>query len=299
MSGSSWHALAGAVLLVLVCSVASAEFPPPFSRVLKVDRPFMTGKDVDVVLALLPRTPGMPSFDSHVEYDHAAAMAVRNFQMHFGLPRTGEVDERTATAILELLSDDNYRDDGKPASARGYMYKVHIAVHRNRSIEVPAILYDANNTVLLNFTVRTHGKGAHEDHPWPDFNNTDPGMSCFASDGNTPTGLHEFDLNTPEPDPKSYGPYPVNRAVLGLEGNAKIVTPHLRYGILLHTGEWPGWTPQQSMPNSEGCIHAHPDDIKRVAELLQARGVVAHKNPFGQLPYPYKPQGLLSVELIH
>jgi len=38
----------------------------------------------------------------------------------------------------------------------------------------------------------------------------------FSSDGNTPTGLMEFDLNTPEPEPKLFGPYNVNRAVRGM-----------------------------------------------------------------------------------
>jgi hypothetical protein len=41
----------------------------------------------------------------------------------------------------------------------------------------------------------------------------------FSASGETPTGLSTFDLQTPEPDPVSYGPYPVNRAVQGLRGN--------------------------------------------------------------------------------
>lgn len=40
--------------------------------------------------------------------------------------------------------------------------------------------------------------------------------------GNTVTGLIEVDLNSPEPDPASYGPWPVNRFVHGLDGNAGI-----------------------------------------------------------------------------
>lgn len=40
--------------------------------------------------------------------------------------------------------------------------------------------------------------------------------------GNTVTGLVEVDLNSPEPDPASYGPWPVNRFVHGLDGNAGI-----------------------------------------------------------------------------
>jgi hypothetical protein len=54
-------------------------------------------------------------------------------------------------------------------------------------------------------------------------------------------GLMTFDLNSPENDPVDFGPYPVNRAVQGLKGNAFIVISNIRDGILLHTGEWPNW----------------------------------------------------------
>jgi hypothetical protein len=42
-------------------------------------------------------------------------------------------------------------------------------------------------------------------------------------------------------DPVSFGPYPVNRFVQGLEGNMKVVISDIRDGILQHTGEWPNW----------------------------------------------------------
>ena len=48
-------------------------------------------------------------------------------------------------------------------------------------------------------------------------------------------GLYEIDLNSPEPEPKTYGPYPVNRAVVGREGNAGFLVPAVRSGILIHT----------------------------------------------------------------
>jgi hypothetical protein len=86
----------------------------------------------------------------------------------------------------------------------------------------------------------------------------DPGRNQFSPDGSTPTGLIEFDLNSPEDDPKSFGPYPVNRAVQGIRGNAAFLIPSIRDGILLHTGEWPAWAPPAQMPNSAGCIHAWP-----------------------------------------
>lgn len=109
-----------------------------------------------------------------------------------------------------------------------------------------------------------------------------------------------FDLNTPEPDPTLYGPYNINRAVLGLEGNALFLLPSIRNGILLHTGDWVhhGWVPPANMPNSAGCLHAWPEAIKNISSILTGLGVVANENPFGKLPYPYEPQGLLSIELV-
>ncbi len=42
------------------------------------------------------------------------------------------------------------------------------------------------------------------------------------------TGLVEIDLNSPEPNPAVYGPWPVNRIVRGLEGNALLC----KFGVL-------------------------------------------------------------------
>ena len=49
------------------------------------------------------------------------------------------------------------------------------------------------------------------------------GLNMFSSDGNTPTGLAEIDLNSPEDESKLYGPFPVNRFVRGLRGNAEFL----------------------------------------------------------------------------
>ena len=127
---------------------------------------------------------------------------------------------------------------------------------------------------LLTFVVRAHGKDARNQ---------------FTTDGSTPTGLFGFDFNrcvfllfisvifnrkctfcpfscafcsdmkgkchSPEPDPVSYGPYPINRAVDGiqttagvsLQTNAELLLNNgIRSGILMHTGEWNqtiGWKP--------------------------------------------------------
>ena len=69
--------------------------------------------------------------------------------------------------------------------------------------------------------------------------------------------------------------------------------------ILVHTGAWAnasGWTPDQPMPNSAGCVHTHPSALQLLGELLKSRcGVVARPNTDGRLPYPFSPQGLAVV----
>lgn len=200
---------------------------------------------------------------------------------------------------MEKLTVDGYVDDGQSANATGHLYKIVVPVHRNRSIESVGTLYAANGTAVFTFHARLHGYNSDGvARPWPNFNNSDAGLPQFAPNGDTPTGLIEADLNTPEDNPKLYGPYNVNRAVQGLRGNALYLIPDFRDGILLHTGEWPGWHAPMSMPNSEGCIHAWPQEIDTIAKTLKALGVVAHKNTNGKLPYPYRPQGLLSIYLV-
>eukprot|EP01104_Vermistella_antarctica_P019067 TRINITY_DN72_c2_g1_i2.p1 TRINITY_DN72_c2_g1~~TRINITY_DN72_c2_g1_i2.p1 ORF type:complete len:147 (-),score=9.90 TRINITY_DN72_c2_g1_i2:526-966(-) len=144
-------------------------------------------------------------------------------------------------------------------------------------------------TQLHQFTVRTHG----QDDPY-----TGLAYNEFAPDGSTPTGLMTLDLNSPESNATLFGPYPINRAVTGIEGNAFTIS-NIRDGILVHTGEWAGWTPSMPMPDSHGCVHAHPTDIKAVWQILTTQlGVQVRNNTGGALPYPYSPQGLLSIELI-
>jgi len=213
--------------------------------------------------------------------------AVTTFQDMNQLPTTGDFDEQTATALLEGYLDDGYKDDG--LFPDGILYKVHVPVYKNRSIETTATLFAGNGTALLNFTVRTEGQVNNDTHiP----------LSQLCTSGETPTGLMTFDLNSPEPDPILYGPYPINRAVQGILGNAAIVISNIRDGILMHTGHWANWSPPMPMPNSHGCIHAYPQDIKEVWELLVSLGVKIRNNTYGSLPYPYPTQGLLSIELI-
>jgi len=179
---------------------------------------------------------------------------------------------------------DNYKDDG--IMPPGYIYKVFVPVYRNRSIETTATLYAANGSALHTFQVRAKGQN----------NAAGTSMNQFCDDGETPTGLMSFDLNSPEDDSVEYGPYPINRAVQGLTGNAAVVISNIRDGILLHTGEWPNWHPAMPMPDSHGCIHAHPTDIQLIWSILVSIGVKVHNNTSGRLPYAYVPQGILSIQ---
>lgn len=185
----------------------------------------------------------------------------------------------------------------------GYMYKVHLGVYNNRSIETVATLFDKNNVVLHQFKLRAHGyRSDGTSAPWPDFGVNDFGLNQFTTNGNTVTGVAEIDFNSAEPNPQVYGPYPINRWVRGLQGNALLLLPNIRDSILIHTGNWSTpshpWTEAQDMPDSSGCMHGHPSDIDTVAKLLQGLGVVPNPCCFGGKNYPYKPQGVGVVELM-
>jgi len=47
-----------------------------------------------------------------------------------------------------------------------------------------------------------------------------------------------------------------------------------------------------------GCVHAHPEDIAIVWRKLVSIGVQVRENPFGQQPYPFKPQGIAVIEQV-
>eukprot|EP00761_Pharyngomonas_kirbyi_P013327 gb/GECH01013355.1/.p1 GENE.gb/GECH01013355.1/~~gb/GECH01013355.1/.p1 ORF type:complete len:298 (+),score=59.84 gb/GECH01013355.1/:1-894(+) len=269
--------------------IAKDHYPQPFHRKLEIRKPLIQGTDVYILQNLIKRFPDASNLNVTKVYDLPTQKAVQKFQLHFHLfnDKWGVFGKETAQKLLELYLDDHYQDDGSIPS--GYLYKVHVPIHQNRSIETKATLYDNQMNVRHTFTARTHGQNDPR---------TGQPLNQLSNSGSTPTGLMTFDLNSPEPDHKSFGPYPVNRAVLGLQGNAEFALPHVRNGILLHTGEWEHWNPSMPMPNSHGCIHAHPDDIKEIWHILVSMGVKVHKNPFGKLPYPYKPQGVLSVEMI-
>lgn len=279
------------VMVVCVVSVGAAgdAMPLPWTRPLQHTSPAMTGSDVTIAQALLNRWSGSNALNESGVYDAATADAVSQFRSAFRIGSGGATfDSATAEKLLEVASDDGYKDDGQPASARGKLYKIFVPVHRNRSIETWATLSNATGAVLLAFKVHAHGKDTR---------------NLFTNDGNTPTGLMSLDFNSPEPDPVSYGPYPINRAVAGIrtpgpQSNAELLVPNIRSGILVHTGEWPEWKPPMEMPNSEGCIHSWPQFIQQIALILPTLGVKMRNNTGGAMPYPYETQGILSVELI-
>lgn len=286
--------------------------PDPFSAhtVLKMGT---NGSDVSIAQYLLSRSHFVDAHavlaDSGV-FGIATQTAVTAFQDGNRLSDVthGAIDRLTADTLLALHTyDDGYEDDGRSARSynNGYLFKITIPVHRNRSIETEASLLDADNQLLFRFRVRTKGYvadgcGTKLTRPWPSFNNSRDGLNMFTSDGMTPTGLHEIDLNSPEDEPKFFGKWPVMRFVQGIAGNAKFLVPQLRNGILLHTGQWPNWTTADPMPDSAGCVHSWPKNIQKVWKIATGRqvGAKVRPNTSGKLPYPYKPQGLASVFLV-
>ena len=269
------------------------EMPQPFSRELRLQTPPETGKDVIILQNLLQRHPSTVYVIVTSQYDVQTAEAVKLFQRDMELPANGVFCMKTALKVLEHLLDDGFKDDRKVPA--GYSFKLYVPVHKNRNIETVAMLLDQNSNAIFNFTVRAHGRTNEEGIA----------INQLSRDGNTPTGLSTFDLNSKEPYPKLFGPYPVLRVVKGLKGNSAIgfeketLLSNYRSGILLHTGKWQGWEPSKPMPNSLGCMHCSPDDMKKLVDILVKKlKVKVNENPFGKLPYPYKPQGLIAIEQI-
>jgi len=292
-------------------SAEDAEMPSPFTRVLCYNREsnLMSGSDVVILQNLIIRSPYVnATLPLTGEYDYDTYQSVIAFQAgnQISGDPSGVFGPDTANMLLSLHSCDGYKDLGIPAKHYGaqYLYKLHFQVFNNRSYETIGSLFDANNLLLHQFRLRTHGwDNATANPPWPYWSNTD-GLNMFTSNGNTPTGLAEADLNSPEDDDAAYGPFPVNRMINGIEGNVKFILEKnapIRSGVLLHTGMWrlySDWNLSMEMPNSEGCIHAHPADIEQIWQKLISIGVQVRPNPGGVVPYPYQPQGLFSVEQV-
>jgi hypothetical protein len=271
--------------------------PLPFTRELYLASQQMSGNDVIIFQNLILRSPAVTQFEPNGIFGIESETATHQFQELNGLSSTGIFDDKTANMLLSLHSNDGVKDTGFTAASMGYLYKIFIPVYENRSIETSATLYDAYNNVLLTFPARTHGK---TDPNAPSSSYPDNGLNQFTSNGNTITGLVELDLNSPEPDPESYGPWPISRIVRGLEGNSKFMLPYIRDGQLIHTGNWTdkGWNPTKPMPNSLGCVHSHPEHIERMYQILVDIGVTINDNTFSGKNYPYKPQGIGVIQHI-
>jgi hypothetical protein len=307
------------MLALALVGMPALLFPAPFHRKLELTEPPMRGSDVTILQNLLRRAPHGCALACGCGCSHTFDRPTGDALACFTGNRTRAFDVAAAHHVLQNLADDHWRDDGVPAAKTGHLYKLIIPVHRNRSIETDATLLDANNTILYRFRVRAHGHDVDaagqpiDGRAWPDL--TDDGcpdgassqgcvgLNSFSRDGNTPTGLSEVDLNSPEAEAELYGPYPINRFVRGLQGNAGVVLGSdglapIRSGILMHTGQWAQhsrWRGGAPMPNSAGCVHAEPAAIEAVWKLLVARGVVVRQNTNGTLPYPHRPQGLAAV----
>jgi len=292
------------LIFMVKALVTLAQMPSPFTRELKQTNPPMTGNDVLIAQTLLLRDNHVdPKFVASGKYEADSVAACSAFQSASGLDPTGVLDSASAQKLLDLHSADGVKDTGFTAGSMGYLYKFHVPVHNNRSIETMSTLYDKDNNVVMTFKTRTHGHRESGSYPWPDFGNGDFGLNQFTSSGNTVTGMVEVDLNSPEPDPALYGPWPVNRIVRGLSGNALLLLPNIRDGILIHTGNWTTastgqWDPTMTMPNSAGCIHTHPSQVEEIYTRLTKLGAVVNPNTFSGKNYPYKPQGIAVIELI-
>ena len=272
--------------------------PGPFTRKLMVEDPMIFGKDVVILQNLLQRFPGLRTCPTTLkitaQYDQGTADAVSSFQAANNVNATGIFDDQTAHLLLDKCLSDGFKDMKTPLM--GYKFKLYVPVFKDRNRETNATLYDADGLERFKFRIRAHGA----------LDKSGNAINQLTTNGNTPTGLMTFDLNSPVPEPyrKSFGPYPVLRCVRGLKGNAAIGdglghTLHGTYrsGILLHTGEWQDWDPSKNMPNSLGCMKCHPEDQKKIVEILTNKlNVTVRHNPLGKQPYPYVPQGLIAIE---
>ena len=272
----------------------------PFSRVLEVSSPLIQGKDVVILQSLLRRYEGINlKVDGCFGVDSAAAL--KHFQSEEGIESAdGRLDPKTARHVLDALMHDGYKDNGViPTWAK---FKIYAPVHRDRNIETTGVLYDNKGNSLLTFPIRSRG--------WRGKLNQE--LNQLSTNGDSPTGLVTCDLNSKQPDPKLYGPYPCLRCVKGLKGNVAIgrdgfigvdgpetFLSSYRSGILIHTGEYDDWEPGKPMPDSHGCFHVYPDDMKTIVDIMVEKlGVVVRDNPFGKRPYPYEPQGIMSIEQV-
>lgn len=134
------HPLILALLSVVSAASAAAPAAPaapplPFTRPLAMGD---TGHDVLIAQAFLIRAVAHSNATIRAEDGHyadATARAAQFFRDTVDLPPGDDLDAPALAALLRVGGPDGYADDGQPASARGKLYKVHVKVHANRSIE--------------------------------------------------------------------------------------------------------------------------------------------------------------------
>lgn len=270
----------------------------PFTRPLTLTSPEKFGQDVMILQNLLQRHQNK-NLSVTGSFNKQTQTALQAFQKDMKLQSTnGVLDVESAALILNRLMSDGYKDDG--AIPDGINFKMYIPVYRDRTIETTGIIYARDGTILHKFTTRTRGSSGDQGQV----------LNQLTTNGNTPTGLSYMDINTKELDDKKFGPYPVLRVVKGIQGNSAIGRDNYtavdgrdtflsdyRTGILVHTGEWENWKKGEPMPNSNGCIHVSPEDQKIIIDLLVNKcDCHVNENTFGKLPYPYKTQGIVSIE---
>ena len=175
----------GIVLLSLVVAVFGDDMPAPFYRELYVTSPMMSGNDVTIAQSLLLRDAAVDqSLVVDGIYGDDSAKATSSFQSAHSLPSTGILDSESAQLLMDLHSADGYTDSGFTAASMGYMYKIHIPVYSNRSIETYATLFDKDNNVMLKFKTRAHGaRDDGTEAAWPDYGDGDMGYTEYGSDG--------------------------------------------------------------------------------------------------------------------
>ncbi len=218
------QALRVAVTVATAAAAASAAaasdpavFPAPFSRALQFvpgQSWQANGSDVIIAQNLLRRSPfarpTAPCCSGIYDADTAAVVAAVQAGGGMKPAAPGVLDVATAAHLLQYHAYDGYVDNGRSAGAQGYLFKILVPVHANRSIETTATLLDQHGAVLMTFPARAHGidvlpDGQPDPRPWPDYDSDNGGLNQFSSSGATPTGLSQADLNTPEDDPKSFG----------------------------------------------------------------------------------------------
>ena len=124
------------VLCALTAFVRSnAAMPIPFTRQLELTSPLMSGSDVTIAQNLLIRDDAVEStLECDGYFGSLSESATKSFQVAHQLEESGVLDSTTASLLLDLHSNDNYKDSGFTAASMGYLYKLYFPVYYNRSI---------------------------------------------------------------------------------------------------------------------------------------------------------------------